>query len=194
MIKYDTAYRLSETRFEHPAGTIVYRQNCYDYGISSDDTRITGVEHVTMTLRQDGGYPGFAVPVHVLEEVPKCVFCNIEENEPDRVIASNELAIAIFDGFPVSPGHALVFPRRHVESYFDLSAEDLEAIQELITIAAGKTKADGYNIGVNEGRAAGRTVDHVHFHVIPRYIGDVPDPRGGVRWVIKDKADYWSKK
>jgi diadenosine tetraphosphate (Ap4A) HIT family hydrolase len=113
------------------------------------------------------------------------------------LLAANDRAVAFFDAFPVSPGHVLIVSRRHVAGLFDLSAEEQAALWALLPIV--KRTVDehhspaGYNVGVNVGSAAGQTVGHVHVHVIPRYDGDVPDPRGGVRWVLPDRAAYWDK-
>lgn len=124
-----------------------------------------------------------------------CVFCALP---PERIIAHNELAIVIRDGFPVSPGHTLVIPRRHVASYFEATAEERAAMLALLEGAKSGLDKEfapaGYNIGINDGQAAGQTVMHLHMHLIPRYVGDLPDPRGGVRWVIPEKADYWSQR
>ena len=96
------------------------------------------------------------------------------------------------DGYPVSPGHVLITTRRHVEDFFDTTAEERVAIMEALCRARNVlANADGFNIGVNVGQAGGQTVAHVHVHLIPRYRGDVPDPRGGVRWVLPQKAGYW---
>jgi len=112
------------------------------------------------------------------------------------VLAANEHAVAFLDAFPVSPGHALVVSRRHVGSLFDLTPAEQAALWALAPTVRGildeRHSPDGYNVGVNVGSAAGQTVGHVHVHVIPRYAGDVPDPRGGVRWVLPERADYWS--
>lgn len=90
----------------------------------------------------------------------------------------------------------MVIPRRHVGSVFQLTSAELQAIADLAATVRSELDAalrpDGYNIGINDGQAAGQTVPHVHVHLIPRYAGDRPDPRGGVRWVIPEKADYWS--
>lgn len=115
---------------------------------------------------------------------------------PDDWIASNELAFAIRDGFPVAPGHSLVVTRRIVATWFDATAAEQAALMALVNVVKEKLdtslrpKPDGYNVGFNAGNAAGQTVDHVHIHVIPRYIGDMDDPRGGVRHVIPDKGNY----
>lgn len=110
--------------------------------------------------------------------------------------ASNELAFALRDGFPVSPGHTLVILRRLVATWFDATPEERAAIFELVdeVKCALDTEyhPDGYNIGINAGEAAGQTVMHLHIHVIPRYRGDVDDPRGGVRHVIPGKGNYLS--
>ncbi|MBU3694016.1 MAG: HIT family protein [Rhodocyclaceae bacterium] len=124
-----------------------------------------------------------------------CPFCDIAD---DRVVGRLGTAFAIRDGYPVSPGHTLLIPRRHIGSLFELPGGDL---LDLLTLL-GRVKAeldrehhpDGYNIGVNDGAAAGQTVPHLHIHLIPRYHGDQPDPRGGVRWIFPEKADYWSGK
>src|SRR5207302_9011630 len=99
------------------------------------------------------------------------------------------------DGFPVTSGHALLVPIRHVPSWFEASIEERMALMRGIDAARLAIEsgfgADGYNIGINNGEAAGQTVLHLHVHVIPRRRGDMPDPRGGVRYVIPDKADYY---
>jgi diadenosine tetraphosphate (Ap4A) HIT family hydrolase len=121
-----------------------------------------------------------------------CVFCHLEES---RQLFSNDLAIAITDGFPVSRGHTLIIPKRHIVSLFDATAEERMALWELVEQARqhlqSKYSPDGFNIGINDGTAAGQTVMHLHIHLIPRYTGDVEDPRGGVRWIMPDRAKYW---
>ncbi len=115
---------------------------------------------------------------------------------PSHWIASNAKAFAIWDSFPVSPGHALVVTRRPVATWFDAEPEEQAALLELVSVvkqhldANLEPKPDGYNVGFNAGESAGQTVMHLHVHVIPRYRGDVDDPRGGVRYVIPDKANY----
>jgi len=126
--------------------------------------------------------------------VEKCPFC---PPDPARVFHAGELALGLWDGFPVSPGHALVVPRRHVSSWFDATREERAALLEGVEVAKSVVERDrtpdGWNIGVNVGAAAGQTVFHLHVHLIPRYEGDVEDPRGGVRRVVPAKADYWSR-
>jgi diadenosine tetraphosphate (Ap4A) HIT family hydrolase len=112
-----------------------------------------------------------------------------------RVIDENATAMTIRDGYPVSPGHTLLIPRRHTGSFFDLSTQERDDLLALLDRAKQALDAElqpqGYNIGINDGAAAGQTVPHLHVHLIPRFEGDLPDPRGGVRWVIPAKAKYW---
>ena len=123
----------------------------------------------------------------------RCPFCTLP---PERVLGRNDHAVWIRDGYPVSPGHSLVIPVRHVGSFFDITADERAALLRLLdeakAAATREFQPDGFNIGINDGPAAGQTVPHLHIHLIPRYAGDLPDPRGGVRWVIPAKADYWS--
>jgi diadenosine tetraphosphate (Ap4A) HIT family hydrolase len=123
----------------------------------------------------------------------QCPFCAIPA---DRIIDQNDSGIVIRDGFPVSPGHTLIISRRHVGSLFELSSNEREQLFTLVDSAKQmldeQYRPDAYNIGINDGAAAGQTVPHLHIHLIPRYHGDLSDPRGGVRWVIPEKADYWS--
>ena len=116
------------------------------------------------------------------------------ERPPSEWVASNSLAFAIRDGFPVTPGHTLIIPRREVATWFDATADERAAILELLEKVKhdldDEYRPDGYNVGFNSGAAAGQTVMHLHVHVIPRREGDVPDPRGGIRHVIPGKARY----
>ena len=109
-------------------------------------------------------------------------------------IVQNDLAFAIEDGFPVSPGHTLVVTRRVVATWWDASPNERAAVMALVdevkTLLDARYRPDGYNVGFNAGAAAGQTVAHLHVHVIPRYHGDVPDPRGGVRLAIPAKGNY----
>jgi diadenosine tetraphosphate (Ap4A) HIT family hydrolase len=111
------------------------------------------------------------------------------------VLHGNDLAVALRDEYPVSRGHALIVPRRHVRSWFDATENERAALLELVDrirerLEASARKPDGYNIGINDGEAAGQTVWHLHIHLIPRYHGDVDDPRGGVRHVIPGRGNY----
>lgn len=118
-----------------------------------------------------------------------CPFCSDQGH-----FLQGELCFARYDRFPVSEGHALIITKRHVSSFFDLTSQE---VIELMALAAkakvildSKFRPDGYNVGINVGEAAGQSVFHVHLHVIPRYSGDVRNPRGGVRGVIPTKQDY----
>ena len=121
-----------------------------------------------------------------------CPFCRIDLN---RVVLSNEVAYSIPDAFPVSPGHTLVIPQSHVSSIYDLSPAEQGALWELTRVARETLRAipgvDGFNIGWNDGPAAGQTIEHAHIHVIPRRSGNCTDPRGGIRLIFPEKARYW---
>ena len=122
-----------------------------------------------------------------------CPFCTLLQA---RIIDVSSYGLVVRDAFPISPGHTLIIPKRHAGSFFNLSSEEREDLMSLLGTAKANVEAefkpDGYNIGINDGPVAGQTVPHLHIHLIPRYKGDMPDPRGGVRWIIPDKADYWS--
>ena len=124
--------------------------------------------------------------------IKPCAFCTLPSA---RVIDENATAIVIRDGYPVSSGHTLLIPKRHTGSFFDLSEQersDLFSLLDRAKLALDEEfQPQGFNIGINDGAAAGQTVPHLHVHLIPRFEGDLPDPRGGVRWVIPDKAKYW---
>jgi diadenosine tetraphosphate (Ap4A) HIT family hydrolase len=124
----------------------------------------------------------------------RCLFCHLEAS---RIYLENELAAAFPDEFPVTEGHMLIIPKRHVASLFDLPEEEQAAVWMLVakiraTLMA-EMKPDGFNVGVNDGTAAGQTVMHAHVHIIPRRQGDVAEPRGGVRWIMPNKASYWAE-
>ena len=122
-----------------------------------------------------------------------CPFCRIE---PARIVAETELTLTIRDGFPVSPGHTLVIPKRHFADFFEATdaeaAEIWKALRAAATALTREHSPNGFNVGVNVGAAAGQTVMHLHVHLIPRYRGDQPDPRGGIRRIIPALADYWT--
>jgi len=123
-----------------------------------------------------------------------CPFC---PPPSDRLLLETPHVLALWDAHPVSPGHALIIPRRHVADWFSASPEERAALTAAIDDVRRHIDAihhpDGYNIGINVGEAAGQTVFHLHVHVIPRYRGDVANPRGGVRGVIPSRADYTEK-
>jgi len=106
--------------------------------------------------------------------------------------------MVVRDAYPISPGHTLIIPKRHVGSLFEISAGERTCLLALLdkakAVVEQEFNPDGFNIGINDGPAAGQTVPHLHIHLIPRYNGDSTDPRGGVRWIIPSKADYWSQK
>jgi len=122
----------------------------------------------------------------------ECPFCDYNHY---RVILGNDQALALRDEYPVSKGHTLVVPRRHVGSWFAATEIERAAIIELVDrvrerLETADPTPDGYNIGINDGAAAGQTIMHLHVHLIPRYDGDVDDPRGGVRHVIPGRGNY----
>lgn len=123
-----------------------------------------------------------------------CPFCPLPA-EP--VLFRNDAAVAAQGAYPVTLGHTLVIPVRHVASFFDATQPERDAMLALLDAAKRQFQVEfgpaGYNIGINDGTAAGQTIGHLHTHLIPRYPGDRPDPRGGVRWVIPGKAAYWTE-
>ncbi len=128
-----------------------------------------------------------------------CLFCNIQTNERTRIIAENELAYVIRDGFPVTPEHTLIIPKRHAIDYFELVQSEVNAINALMheqkrLLTLDDPTIKGFNIGMNCGEVAGQTIFHCHVHLIPRRKGDVENPRGGVRHVIAGKGFYEVKK
>jgi diadenosine tetraphosphate (Ap4A) HIT family hydrolase len=120
-----------------------------------------------------------------------CPFCDIT---PERILEQDELALAIADRYPVTDGHSLILPRRHISIAFELSMQEIRSITRLLQIMRCRLDRErspaGYNIGINIGPVAGQTVMHTHVHLIPRYSDDVEDPTGGVRNVIPLKGRY----
>ena len=127
----------------------------------------------------------------ILEISNHCPFCSLPL---ERILNEDALTLVIRDGYPVSPGHSLIIPKRHVASFFDLNEDERTSLFRLLAEAKASLdaefKPDGYNIGINDGVAAGQTVFHLHVHLIPRYQGDRAEPRGGVRWIFPEKASY----
>jgi ATP adenylyltransferase len=124
--------------------------------------------------------------------VSDCVFCHVST---DRVFLTNDLAFAMWDGFPVTRLHALIVPHRHTPDYFSLTVEELVSCHELLHKVRERVRTDdplvdGFNIGANLGESAGQTIFHCHIHLIPRRRGDVENPRGGVRHLIPGKGAY----
>ena len=122
-----------------------------------------------------------------------CIFCDIYRTN-NNLIYEDSLVFSIYDNFPVSKGHVLIITKRHVEDYFLLTKEEKISIDKAIMYMKNfidlNLKPDGYNIGINNGAVAGQTILHLHVHLIPRYQGDVENPKGGVRGVISNKQKY----
>ena len=131
-------------------------------------------------------------PPDRVEANGSCPFCRVE---PGRFAWSSPLAIALWDVYPISLGHALIVPRRHAASWSELTTDEKSALMAGVDAVRAlideRYQPDAYNVGFNDGAAAGQTIMHFHVHVVPRYQGDVSDPRGGIRWVLPDKAAYW---
>lgn len=126
------------------------------------------------------------------KENPDCPFCNPGSNR--ELIVESATAYAIYDKFPVNAGHALIIPKNHCPDYFDLTFKEQAAcifmLNKVKEVVSAKFNPDGFNVGINIGEKAGQTVNHVHIHLIPRYNGDVEEPKGGVRGVIPNKQNY----
>jgi diadenosine tetraphosphate (Ap4A) HIT family hydrolase len=126
------------------------------------------------------------------KENSDCPFCKLDSDR--KLIFESETVYAIYDKFPVNAGHVLIIPKKHCPDYFQLTFEEqsdcilmLNKVREEVN---NQFNPDGFNVGINVGEKAGQTVNHVHIHLIPRYCGDVADPRGGVRGVIPEKQKY----
>ena len=124
-----------------------------------------------------------------------CIFCKIRKEE---LQLENELAFSSIDSYPVSEFHSLIVPKRHVETYFELTTEEIQACNDLILKTKEKilkqdSSVKGFNIGTNAGKVAGQSIMHCHIHIIPRRDGDVENPQGGVRSVIPSKQYYKRK-
>jgi diadenosine tetraphosphate (Ap4A) HIT family hydrolase len=128
-----------------------------------------------------------------MSDHPNCPFCT----KTYDLVVGNDLAYALYDSSPVSPGHCLIVPYRHVAEYFDVTDDERAAIwavaDEMKVLIDEEFNPDGYNMGVNVGESAGQSVPHVHIHMIPRFKGDMDNPRGGVRGVIPHKQKYAQK-
>lgn len=128
------------------------------------------------------------------ERHPDCPFCDIIHDDPDKLTVETEHLAGFKDAYPANPGHTLIVPRDHLTTFTALSddwgEELLTAVNTAIEEIEQEHNPDGYNMGMNLGEAAGQTIDHLHWHVIPRYTGDVSDPEGGIRGVIPEKQSY----
>lgn len=126
------------------------------------------------------------------EIMDKCLFC--EKAKTQEKLLENDSCYAVFDGFPVSPGHVLIISKRHAQTFFDLTENEQHDMIDLLNkcklLIDEKYNPQGYNVGLNCGLVAGQSIMHVHMHLIPRYTGDVENPRGGVRGVIPAKRNY----
>ena len=120
-----------------------------------------------------------------------CIFCDLNSNE---IFLTDALCYARWDSYPVGKGHALIIPSRHVADYFEVTDDERRALWDMVDrtkeFVADEFKPDGFNVGINVGAAAGQSVFHLHIHLIPRYKGDMENPKGGVRGVIPDKQKY----
>ena len=127
-----------------------------------------------------------------------CPFCQISTGNTDKPIQfENQMGFVIRDGYPITKGHTLIIPKQHIGSFFDITPAQRQDLFDLVDKAKAQLdqefKPTSYNIGINDGEAAGQTIAHLHIHLIPRYNEPEKDPRGGVRWLVPEKADYWSK-
>ena len=125
-----------------------------------------------------------------------CLFCNTRES---GFTLQNELAYASYDTYPVSKHHCLIIPKRHIKDFFELTDKELLACNDLIKKVKDEIKKkdpniNGFNLGTNIGKVSGQSILHCHFHLIPRRLGDVENPQGGVRSVIPNKQHYKRKK
>lgn len=148
-----------------------------------------------LLLRRRRHEHGRALP-RSLEVASGCLFCQADDPSLNRILCENKLFYARFDNFPANPGHIEIVPRRHVVSFFDLDDEEILSAYTLLREARNlideKYFPEAYTIGVNDGKAAGRSIDHLHIHLIPRHHGDVDDPRGGIRRAAPNSdPDTW---
>lgn len=127
-----------------------------------------------------------------VKPMPTCPFC---QPDPNNILLECLFTYALWDNYPISVGHVLIVPKRHIPSLFNANLEEQTAL--LVTLDQARQRLnqtyhpDGYNIGINDGKTAGQTIPHLHIHLIPRYQGDCQDPRGGIRWIFPEKAKYW---
>lgn len=164
-----------------------------NHGGTDDLSNLQALCYVCNAMKRDRDDTDFRdAPARYRERQPGCVFCDIA---PARIVEENELFVAIRDAYPVTDGHSLLIPRRHVASPRALLQPELNAMWSLAStisaaLLANDPKIEGFNQGSNDGVSAGQTVMHAHFHLIPRRGGDVEEPRGGVRGVIPAKQAY----
>lgn len=124
-----------------------------------------------------------------------CLFCHPNDPTANEIIAASGLCYVRRDNYPARPGHIEVVPRRHVQSFFDLTADEAADAWTLLRVARhlinSEHQPDGYTIGINDGPAAGQTVGHCHIHLIPRHHGDTPHPEGGIRRAVSSERPGW---
>jgi ATP adenylyltransferase len=124
----------------------------------------------------------------------ECLFCR-RIRLSEELLAERSACVALHDATPLNPGHVLILPRRHEPDMLALSSDELSSIMGLTQEIRGrldqKYHPDGYNLGVNIGTAGGQTIGHAHLHLVPRYLGDVAEVKGGIRWIIPKRARYW---
>lgn len=120
-----------------------------------------------------------------------CLFCTYDKG---KFIAENDFAFAIYDNFPVNEGHSLIIPKRHFANFFEATEEEIAGIYSMLHEVKGivdkKYSPTGYNVGINVGEDGGQTIMHLHVHLIPRYRGDVENPKGGIRKLKKELVPY----
>jgi diadenosine tetraphosphate (Ap4A) HIT family hydrolase len=126
-----------------------------------------------------------------------CLFCRVDDESVNSILDQSDNFYVRYDNFPATKGHVEIVPKRHIASFFELSSEEIceaySLMRQTQQYLDSEYAPNGYTIGVNEGRAAGRTVDHLHIHLIPRDLGDVPDPRGGIRQALPNyDPDLWA--
>ncbi|MBF9060728.1 HIT domain-containing protein [Rhodobacterales bacterium HKCCSP123] len=164
-----------------------------NHGGTDDEANLQALCYSCNAMKRDRDDADFRGVADKYEDRKEgCVFCELP---PDRILSENELAFVIRDAFPVTEGHSLIIPKRHVADYFDLFRPEVNAIQSLLhttrlDLLGQDPKIAGFNMGVNSGAAAGQTVFHCHVHLFPRRTGDVPEPRGGVRGAVPGKQSY----
>ncbi len=176
-VRRDLKYEGFRTHYVHKQPT--YQSNVklpYKSVFSNENCEIYEYQHYNQIDKED----------------KNCPFCNLAPKV--ELLSETATAIAFLDSFPVNLGHALIVPKRHIASYFELSIHEQRALWLLVnrcqSIIQQRHNPDGFNIGINIGETAGQSIFHVHIHLIPRYKGDVENPRGGVRGVIPSKKDY----
>ena len=193
---------MNVTNLLHPRGTAYFavRRDLKEEGfrlhaIHRQYTYQCNVRLPFLSLENNGSYELYQY--NHFNKLPRkegetCPFCRLSRRV--EIICETATCVAFYDGYPVSPGHALIIPKRHVASYFDLTNHEREAMNVMLQYVKQKIDEryhpDGYNVGINVNKAAGQSVFHVHMHLIPRYKGDVPNPKGGVRGVIPNKQKY----